>query len=169
MIPLTTAISGRLTWAKHNDSYELSHTGEAVASLRRASLWSTTFLAECGDARWIFRRTGLLGTDTEILDPASNQLIAKFKANWLGGGTLSFSDGQMFRLSSKGFRHPVWSLTAFDGRPILRIHVREGAVELVEGSSVAEGRLPLLIVSAWHRVVQVADDAASVAVMSATS
>ncbi|MBZ5682221.1 MAG: hypothetical protein LAO24_19180 [Acidobacteriia bacterium] len=171
MIPLSFVTSRGLTWSKahEKDKYELTFHGEVAASLHRVNRWSATFLAESCAGRWAFRRTGFLGSDTEIVDLDSSQRIATFKANWSGGGTLAFCDGETFRFACRGVWRPVWNVLDDNGETVLHLDTRERTVDLVKEPAVNEGRLALLIIFAWHRMLQAAEDAAEVAVMAAAS
>jgi hypothetical protein len=141
-----------------------------VGSLQPTSCWSTEFKAESSDGSWRFRRTGFFRTSTEILDAISSMQVASLTPNWSGGGTLVFSDDQTFRLSSKGFWRPVWTVASESGEPFLRIHSRERTVELATQLVLPEGRLTLLAIFAWYRVQKAAQDAAAAAsVVVATS
>jgi len=168
MIPLFSAVSSGLTWSKlpRNQGYELKRNNAVVGSLRRASFWSSNYLAETGDGQWAFRRGGFFGTGAEIVDSASQQRLATFKSDWGGGGTLIFSDGQTFRVRCKGWWRPVWSVIAEDGQPVLHLHTREKTVEVPTGPAIPESRLCLLILFGWYRVLQAEQDAASAAVVA---
>jgi hypothetical protein len=166
MIPISSAISGGLTWSKISwtRGYELRLNGDVVGRLERPSFWCSKFLAETQDGRWVFRRGGFLGTGAEILDAASEQPIATFKSGWGGGsGTLTFADGQAFHLQCKGWWRPVWTVTSEGGQPVLRLHTREKTVELPSGAVVPNSRLSLLTMFAWYRVLQAEEDEASAA------
>ena len=167
MIPLANAASGVLAWSKIKGAHSLTLNGEVVASLHRASFWSSAFLAESRGAQWIFRRTGLLGSNAEIIDTKSNHRLATFHANWSCGGTLVFADGQVFSITSKGLWRPVWTVAGSDDQPVLRVSGK--SVELMSVGGIPEGRLMLLTLFVWQRIQQAAEDAASVAVMVAAS
>ena len=171
MIPGSFVPSTTYFWSKNHakDSYELTRNGDVVASLHRVNRRSASFEAESQAGRWIFRRTGFWGSNTEIVDADSGQVIASFKANWSGGGTLIFGDGELFHLYCKGVWRPVWSVLNDDGRALVHVDVCERKVELVKESRTNESRLALLVIFAWHRVQQAAEDAAEVAVMAAAS
>lgn len=171
MIPLYSAISGGLAWSKasHKRGYELKRNGEVVGSLRRPSCWSSELQAESHHGSWKFRRTGFFRTGTEIVESSSNTRIATLKPNWSGGGTLIFSDGQTFRLTSKGFWRPVWTLLADDGQPVLSIDSRGKTVELPKELHLHEDRLILLVIFAWHMMQRASEDAAAGAAVVATS
>jgi hypothetical protein len=171
MIPLSSAVSGGLTWSKisRGRGYELRLNGELVGTLRHPSFWSSSFVADTQNGCWTFRRAGFLGNRAEIVDPASEQLIATFKSCWGGGGgTLTFADGQTFHLECKGWWRPVWSATTGNGQPVLHLHTREKTVEFPAGATVPHSRLSLLIMFAWSRVLQAEEDAASAAAMTAS-
>jgi len=167
MIPISSAISGGLIWSKipHKNGFELKREGEVIASLQQKSCWSMEFQAESECERWKFRRTGFWRPATEIVDADSDMRIAILKPNWGGGGALEFSDGQIFRVTSKGFLRPVWSVLTDGGQPVLKIRSREKTVELSNQSHLPEGRLILLATFAWYMVRQAAQDAASAAVV----
>jgi hypothetical protein len=174
MIPLSTAISSGLTWRKipHSRNYELVLNGEVVGTLMRPSVWSCKFLAETRDGRWTFRRGGFLGSGAEIVDSAeqdsAEQQIATFKANWGGGGMLTFTDGQTFHVWSKGWWRPVWSVMTQSEQLVFQLHRREKTVEVAPGLTLPAGRLSLLLMFVWYRVLQSEEDAAAVAVMAAS-
>lgn len=170
MIPLSSTISSGLTWAKlpSNRGYELKRNGEMVGSLRRPSSWCSRFVAETQNGQWTFRRGGWLGAGAQILNSTSQPPIASFKSVWGCGGTLTFADGQTFRLECKGLWRPVWSVIGEAGQPVVRLHTREKAVELPTGVNLPEDRLLLLIMFVWYQVLQAREDAASVAVIAAS-
>ena len=172
MIPISSAISGGLTWSKapHSRGFVLNAGGEIVGSLQPTSCWSTEFKAECSDGSWRFRRTGFFRTATEILDAMSNTRVALLTPDWRGGGTVVFSDGQTFRLRSTGFWRQVWTVASQTGEPIMRVRSREKTVELATQFVLPEGRLALLVIFAWYCVQKAAQDAAAAAsVVAATS
>ena len=168
MIPLSSAVSGGLTWSKlpRHQGYELTLNGDVVGTLQRPSCWSAKSLAESEAGHWMFRRAGFLGTGAEIVDSASQQPVATFKSAWSGAGLLTFADGQTFPFECKGWWHPVWSVTTESGQPVARLHVREKTVQLPEGAPVPGSRLSLLILFAWYRVLQAEEDAASAAAVA---
>lgn len=162
MIPLSSAISGGLTWSKlsRNRGYELKVNDELLGTLHRPSFWSCNVVAETQGGRWLFRRGGFLGTGSAIVDAASDQTIATFKSSWAGGGVLTFVDGQTFHLECRGWWRPVRTVSA-GGQPVVALHTREKTVDLLSAAGVAGDRLSLLILFAWHRVLQAEEDAAS--------
>jgi hypothetical protein len=171
MIPISSAISGGLTWSKSSrkHGYELIRNGGTVASLQRTSCWSPEYQAESPHGKWRFRRTGFWRAAMEIVDSSSGVQIAALKPNWGGGGTLVFSDGQAFHISCRGLWRPVWSVLAENGQPVLRIHSREKTVEVPDQALVPEDRLILLATFAWYVMQQAAEDAASAAVVVAAT
>ena len=172
MIPLSFAVSSGLTWSKISRScnYQLELDGEVAGTLERSSFWRSEFVAETEAGRWIFRRGGFLGTGAEIVDAASRQPVAAFKSSWGAGGTLTFADGEKFRLECSGWWHPMWSVSTEGGQPVLLLYTREKTVETTGSAAVAESRLSLLVMFAWYRVLRAEEDAASAAtVVIATS
>lgn len=166
MIPLSTAISGKLTWSKipRSRGYELKLDNQVVGTLRRSGFLSASFQAETQEGRWTFRRAGCLG-GAQIVDSASQQRIATLKSNWRGGGALTFADGQRFHLQSKGWWRPTWSVISDDGQPVLQAHSREKTVQ-VPGVVEPRERLSLLILFTWYRKLQAEEDAASAATVA---
>jgi hypothetical protein len=169
MIPLSAAISSGLAWRKipRSRNYELVLNGDVVCTLVRPSVWSCKFLAETEDGRWTFRRGGFLGSGAEIADSAEQQ-IATFKSSWGGGGMLTFADGHTFQVRCKGWWHPVWSVVTQQQQPVFQLHRREKTVEIAPGMTLPAGRLSLLLMFVWYRVLQSEEDAAAVAVMAAS-
>lgn len=160
MIPLTTAVSGELTWSKIScKNYELRRNGEMLGTLERPSFWSSTYLAETPAGNWTFRPGGFLGSGAEILDSATKQVIATFKSAWGGRGVLTFADGQKFTVESTGLWRPVWDVNAEGGQTILRLHAREKNVELFS-AAVSADRLSLLAMFIYYRLLKSEEDAA---------
>lgn len=80
---------------------------------------------------------------------------------------MTFTDGQKFLITSRGFWHPVWSVMTEDGQPVLQVHMRERSVE-IQSENVPHARLALLTMFTLYRKRQVDEDAAAVAVIAAT-
>lgn len=177
MIPLSSspAISGGLTWKKIScsRSYELKLNGpmndQIVGTLDRPSFWSSDFVAQTQYDSWIFRRTGFLGNGAEVFHSASQQPVATFKAEWGGGGTLTFADGQSFRLQCRGWWRPVWSVIGESGQPVLVLDVRDKTVDVPAAGTVPDSRLSLLIMFTWYRVLKAEEDAQAAVMVSAVS
>jgi hypothetical protein len=171
MIPLSSAISGGLTFSKPSRSriHQLKRNHDVVGTLLRPSFWSMTYQAETQTGTWTFRREGWLGGRSEIRDGISRQQIATFKMAWGSrGGKLTFADGQTFQLACKGWWRPLWTVFSASGEPLLRLHRREKKVELQPASTVPAERLALLILFAWYHVLQSEEDASAAAVIAAT-
>lgn len=166
MIPLSSAISGGLSWSKvpRSQNYELRRNSDVVGTLVHPSCLSSKFDAEMADGRWSFRRSGFCGA--EIIDSVSEQPIATFKSAWGGQGFLTFVGGERFHLVCKGWWRPVWSVVAENGQPLLHIHTREKTIEIPTTAAVPGNRLSLLILFAWYRVLQAEEDAASAATVA---
>jgi len=167
MIPISSAISGRLVWSKApgKHGYELKHNGEIVGSLQRTSFGS--FQAESVHGNWKLRRTGCFST--EIVDLNSDTRIAVVNSHW-SGATLEFSDGRTFRLIYKGFCRPVWTVLTDSGQTVLSLDSREKTVALAKELALPEDRLILLAIFAWHVMQQTSEDAAlTAAVMVAAA
>jgi hypothetical protein len=156
----------QLTWIKSNlkGRYELTANGPIVGSLQRVGFWKSASRAEFKGQSWSFQRSGL--GCTRVFQEPGAQHVAEFKANWLGGGTLTFADGQQFRLATKGFWHPVWSWLNKYGQTLVDVTPHDKTVFLV---GAAESRyLPVLIMLSWHQILQSNDDAAVIAASAAT-
>jgi hypothetical protein len=173
MIPLSSAsaISGGLSWKKIScsRSYELKLNDQVVGTLERPSFWSSDFVANTQNGNWTFRKTGCLGNGAEVFDSASRQPIATFKAEWGGGSTLIFADGQSFRLQCKGWWRPVWSVIGEDGQPVLVMDVRDKTVDVPRAGAVPDSRLSLLIMFTWYRVLKSEEDAQAAVMVAAVS
>ncbi len=169
MIPLSSLVSSRFTWSEvsRDHIYELKLNHEPVATLQRPGFWSFKFMAETQHGRWIFRPTGFLSNGAEILDAALEQQIATFKQDWGGKSALTFSDGQTFRLDCKGWWRPQWSVIAASGETLFVLHKREKTVEVTPSTTLPEGRLSLLILFAWYRVLKADEDAAAAVMVAA--
>jgi hypothetical protein len=109
--------------------------------------------------------------NTKVLQEPGPRLVAEFKANWLGGGMLTFADGRQFHLTAKGFCRPVWSWTDDHGARLLEATPHNKSVVLL-GTAAAENcqhdsYLPVLVMLSWHQILQTNDDAADVAASAA--
>jgi hypothetical protein len=170
MIPLSSAASGGLTWSKipRSRNYEFKLNGKVWGSLRRPGFWSSTFVAETEDGRWTFQRAGFFHTGAEILDSATGHQIATFKPGWGSRGMLVFAGGEAFRFECTGFWHPVWTVAAENGQPVLSLRPRGKTFDAPPGKLVSESQLGLLMMFTLYRVLQAEEDA-SAAVMIAAS
>jgi hypothetical protein len=184
MIPLSSAsaMSGGLTWKKTScsRSYELKLNDQLIGTLNRPSFWSSEFVAEAQNGNWTFRKTGFLGNGAEVFDSskqdptskqdtALQQPIATFKSEWGGGSTLTFTDGQSFRLQCKGWWRPVWSVIGESGQPVLVLNVRDKTVDVPTAGAVPDTRLSLLIMFTWYRVLKAEEDAQAAVMVAAVS
>jgi hypothetical protein len=157
----------QLTWIRSNlkGRYELTANGPIVGSLQRVGFWKSASRAEFKGQSWSFQRKGL--GSTQIFQEPGAQHVAEFKANWLGGGILTFADGQQFRLATKGLWRPAWSWLNNYGQTLVDVTPDDKRVFLV---SAAESRyLPVLIMLSWHQILQSNDDVASVIAASAVA
>lgn len=168
MIPLSTAIISGMTWSKipHSRNYQLQCNGTVLGTISRPSLWSSNVVAESHEGRWTFRRTGFFGSGAEICDAVTGQLVATLKPTWGQCGTLTFSDGQAYRIACKGWWRPVWNVTAASGQPVLSLRTREKAVDLPAAGAVPDSRLQLLAMFTLYRLLQAEEDAASAAAVA---
>jgi hypothetical protein len=171
MIPPSTIATSPYSWSKipRNRGYELKQNGERVGTLKRPSVWSSTFIATTAEAKWIFRRGGFWGGGIEIVDAGSEQPIAVFKGTWTNRGVLRFPDGQSLTLECKGFCHPTWTLRSQTGEAVLWLHAREKTAEVERAVALPEGQLRLLVLFTLYRLRQAEEDAAMVAVAAAAS
>jgi hypothetical protein len=160
----------QLSWIKSKikGRYELIANGPIVGSLQRVGFWKSMTQAEYKGKSWSFQRCGY--ATTEIMEEPGAHPVAQFKPNWLGGGSLSFSDGERFQLVAKGFWRPVWSWINDQGQKLLEVVPQDKCVRLsgngVAQSSLNQERLPVLIMFSWHQILQTSDDAAAAAALS---
>jgi hypothetical protein len=163
---LSPATPVQLTWIKSNKGrYELTANGPILGSLQRVGFWKSSSWAEFKDQSWSFQRSGL--GNTQILQQPGDRPIARFNANWLGGGMLTFADGRQFQLVTKGFCRPVWSWMDNDKRKLLDVTPDNKSVLLV--GAVDNSYLPVLIMLSWHQILQANDDAAAAIAASAAA
>ena len=167
MIPVSPALSGGLTFSSNWRGFELRQNNQIVATLSSPNIWCSSFEASTSDENWIIRRSGFWGNRAEIVDRSSGQPIATFKLAWGGKGTLVFADGQTFLSVTRGFWHPMWSLSSESGQAILELHTREKSVHVHNVSQLPARRLALLILFTLFRVRQ-AEEAAAAASASAS-
>jgi hypothetical protein len=160
-----------LTWTKSNvrGRYELTSNGAVLGSLQRVGFWKPASHAEFQGQSWSFQRSGM--ANTKVLEEPGARLVAEFKANWLGGGMLTFADGRQFRLTSRGFWRPVWSWTDDHGAKLVEATPHNKSVVLLGTAAVKnyqhDSYLPVLIMLSWHQILQANDDAAVIAASAA--
>jgi len=170
MIPLSTAVSSGMTWSKlpRTRIHELKRNNEVLGTVDRPSIWSSAYVAESRYGRWRFRPGGWFGTGAEIVDAASGQQLATFKASWGRGGNLAFADGATYQIGCRGWWRPVWSVSTDSGQPVLSLHAREKAVDLPAAGSVPENRLVLLALFTLYGLLRAEEEAAATATFAAS-
>jgi hypothetical protein len=111
----------QLVWVKSKikGRHELTASGPILGSLQRVGFWKNASQAEFEGKTWYFQRTGF--ARTAILEGPNARPVAQFKAHWLGGGVLTFNDGESFQLTGKGFWRPVWSWLDKLGNRLLEV------------------------------------------------
>lgn len=171
MIPITAAVSGKLSWARlsFRSEYQLQFNQQIAGTLTRPSIWSSRRIATTQAGEWIIRRTGFSGGGAEIMDSGSGQVVATYRSGWWGKGTFTFTDGQKFSLEVEGFFRPVWKFVAETGEPVVRIYTRGGTIELSEGIAIPSTRLSLLIMFGLNCILLSEENAGAAAVMAGGS
>lgn len=162
----------QLNWVKSKikGRHELTANGPILGSLQRVGFWKAASDAEFRGRTWSFQRSSFFRT--EILEAPGARPVAQFKANWIGGGTLIFHDGERFQLVAKGFWRPVWSWINDQGGKVLEVVPHTRTVSICdegcsESLNFSQSRMPVLIMFSWHQILQTNDDAAAVAAISA--
>jgi len=163
-----------LHWVKSRikGRHELTANGPILGSLQRVGFWRSASQAEFKGKTWSFQRSGCARTD--ILEEPGARPVACFKANWAGGGTLVFHDGQRFQLVAKGFWRPVWYWLNGQNQKILEVIPHSKTVNITGAAAAGglnfdQGALPVLIMFSWHQILQTNDDAAAAAAISAVA
>jgi hypothetical protein len=154
--------------------YELATDDTLVATLTFRSAWGSLARAESADGCWSFKRVGFWQTRTTVRRCESETDLAIFRHNtWSGGGTLTFSDGRVFHLTSNTWQT---KLDVLDSQQISLLHYASiglfklGATLSVEPHAIASTELPLLTLFGWYVIVMMYyDAAATTAVMSAAT
>ncbi len=164
----------RLTWVKSKikGRHELTASGPILGSLQRVDFWKSVAQAEFKGKTWSFQRSSFARTG--VLEEPGGRLVAHFKANWPGGGTLVFTDGQRFHLMARGFWRPLWSRVHAQGKTLLEVAPHEKEVRVTgwagtEAWNSLQTKMPVLIMFSWHQVLQANDDAAATASISAAA
>jgi hypothetical protein len=182
----------QLTWVKSRikGRHELSADGPILGALQRVGFWKSVTQAEFKGRTWSFQRCGV--SRTAIMEEPGARPIAEFKANWLGGGMLTFNDGDTFQLTARGFWRPVWSWIDRAGKRLLEVIPHQKRVRVTDAKSIGitdaksvgitgaksvgvtgaqtwnsqADKLPVLIMFSWHQILQTNDDAAAAATIS---
>jgi hypothetical protein len=160
-----------LTWTRSNvrGRYELMANGAVLGSLQRIGFWKPSSHAELQGQSWSFKRSRV--ANTKVFQEPGASLVAELKANWLGGGMLTFADGRQFQLTAKGFCRPVWSWTDDHGARLVEATPHNKSVVLLgtaaAGNCWSDRYLPVLVMLSWHQILQANDDAAAIAASAA--
>ncbi len=161
----------QLTWvqSKIKGRHELTANGPILGSLQRVGFWKSVAQNEFKNKTWSFQRSSFARTG--VLEEPGARLVAHFSANWRGGGTLVFTDGQRFRLMAKGFWRPVWSWVNYQGKKLLEVVPHEKTVRVTgaagpETRNYFQDKMPVLIMFSWHQLLQASHDAAAAAAIS---
>ena len=168
MIHSPSAVSSDFSWTSlpRNHGYEIRQQGEVTGTLLRPGPTSCDFLAETGQGKWIFRRSGFLGTNAAILEMETHRIVATFSPSWRMQGVLSFVDGTVFHVECKGVWHPVWSISRDNREVILSLHAQEQIIERRALPDISEERFMILAMFALSRILQAEEDAASAAIVA---
>ena len=146
-----------LVWTKApgRQAYELSASGPLIGALKRVRFSKRANWPENERPRWLFRRVG--STDIEILEEEGVPPVAYFKANLLGGGKLSFIDGEEFRLAMKGLLRPVWSWRNDHDEKLFKVIPHKRTVAIKDKNSVQKlnpFKFSILAMLSWHQVLR---------------
>ena len=167
MIP-ASSVPIALTWTSlpNNRGYEIWQQDEVIGTLLRPGPTSSDFRAEAGRGKWIFRRSGFLGSGATVFEMQTQQPIATFRSSWRMQGVLSFADGVVFHVECKGMRRPVWSISNKNHETVFELHAHEKIIGNRMIAGISEERLMLLAMFALYRVLQAEEDAASAAIVA---
>ena len=164
----------QLNWVKSGmkGRQDLVADGSILGSLQRVGFWKSTSRAEFKGQAWSFQRSGCAGT--HIFEEPGSRHVGSFKANWLGGGTLLFNDGQRFQLVTKGFWRPIWFWLNDQERDLFEVVPHKKTVRIIDSVVTSnwdfgQSRLPVLILFSWHQILKTQDDAAAAAMIGAVS
>jgi hypothetical protein len=94
--------------------------------------------------------------------------VARFRKPWGEPSELTFLDGETFYVTSSGWWRPVWSVTTANGECVVQLHRREKSIDIPGRVPISDGRLTLLILFVWYRVLQSEEDAAAVVVAASS-
>ena len=164
----------QLNWIKSGikGRQELIADGSVLGSLQRVGFWKSASQAEFKGKAWSFQRSGCAGA--HIFEEPGSRHVGSFKANWLGGGTFFFNDGQKFQLVTRGFWRPIWLWLNDQGQELLEVVPHQKIVKIIDAVAISnwdsgESRLPVLILFSWHQILKTQDDAAATAIIGAAS
>ena len=159
----------QLQWTKAQTRgrYELIFGGDVLGSLQRRGWCSREWDAGSPAGSWMFRRVGLVGK-VEIYASGKPAPIAFFKPGWCAGGVLTFDDGQMFRIRSRGFIRPIWTVSLENGPAVVVVDQRKRSVA-VQATDISPARVAVLTLFSWHRILQASEEAAAAAVIGSSA
>lgn len=168
-------LSAQLLWSKASTEgrYELNFDGQTIGWLQHGEYCNPQSHAQFGGRQWLFRRPRNAVGQTEILHDDNPRPVAAYKSHW-GGGTLTFTDGSRFVVSSSGVWDQPWSLLDADGETFLRVDPQSRKVVVSGSHSINlpgedRNRVLLFVVFVWHEILQTRDEAAAQDPVSAIS
>jgi hypothetical protein len=154
--------------------YQLTRSGETIATLRFAKHSGSLATGEYGNDQWTLKRTGFLAPRVLIREIGSDQELAIFTPTWTGAGWLTFTSGRRYHLRSTNFWQTEWAFEADDGTPVIILTgphgvFKQGGHAKVSESAASLPETPVLLLLIWYLRILMNEDASAVAVIAACS
>ena len=156
--------------------YELTRSGESVATLRFEKRSGSLATGQYGNDQWTLKRTGFLSPRVLIREIGSDQELAIFTPTWTGAGWLTFTSGRTsgrrYHLRSTNFWQTEWAFEAVDGAPVIILTgphgvFKQGGHARVSESAASLPETPVLLLLIWYLRILMNEDASAVAVITA--
>jgi hypothetical protein len=154
--------------------YQLKKGNETLGQLRFEKSYGSLASAEVASQCWTFKREGFLRPRVNVRTPNSEINLATFWPNWSGGGVVEFPDGHRIHWRCTNFWGSGWSFVQDDSRQLVRFKQHGGFMKIsarIEFGSADTGlrELPMLAALGWYLMLITAEDAATVALITATN
>src|SRR6185436_11723659 len=167
MKKLSDVVTQRLEWVQPallKSEFEFRANGEPVGRLEIASVWGSKATAELGDGSWTFKRVGFWQQTASVRRTGADEDVAIFKNNtWQSGGTLTFSNGRVFRATTN-FWSTRMQFESETSEPLVRYHYGGVFKMHADVEVTAAGRIlaeaPVLVMFGWYLAVMLHRDAA---------
>jgi hypothetical protein len=135
-------------------NFELAAGNRALASLNFEKVFGGLASGEFDGCVYKLVRSGILQPRVVVTDHEGRGL-ARFRANWTGGGTVDFEDGTRLVWKPTNFWKSEWGFVAADREPVIRFFQQLGVFRSGARVSVpVEGpHIPILALLGWYLLV----------------
>lgn len=153
--------------------FELRAGDDIVAILRWEKTFGSLARAETAEGIWTFKRSGFLRPKVTVREAGTESDIAVFKPNWIGEGTLQFTDAGRYTWAKCSFWGDQWAFADDMGNPMVyfkpKISLLAKKVEVnIQPEALSAPDLPLLALLGWYLLVLLSEEEQDAAAAAAS-